>query len=79
MDGDDPVAAFLAVTGATEAQAVQMLEATNYSLQDAVELFFAAGGDLGGGAPTAAAAQGLDAAGPPPLVGDEEMARRLHE
>lgn len=47
---DEQVANFIAVTGATEVQAFQMLEATGHDLEHAVQLFFAAGGDVGSGA-----------------------------
>ena len=40
---DDLVANFVAVTGSDESQAISMLEATGYSLEEAVQLFFAAG------------------------------------
>lgn len=78
MDGaDDTVANFLVITGATEAQALQMLEATGYQLQDAVELFFAAGPDQVGNATTTAAAGTNRGADPIPIEDDEALARRL--
>lgn len=74
MDADDAVANLMAITGADEPQAVLMLEATGYSLQDAVDLFFAAGGDLGGGAAPAA-----PLAAPHEPEDDEALARRLDQ
>ncbi len=48
-DDGDLVANFLAITGcADDAAAVQWLEAANFSLEDAVNLYFAADGNLGG-------------------------------
>jgi hypothetical protein len=70
---DEALASFVAVTGASEAEAAQMLEATNGSLQEAVELFFAAGAGGGG-----AAAAGAPAAGAPG-EDDEALARRLQQ
>jgi hypothetical protein len=46
MNGsDDILASFMAVTGGTEENALQMLEATDFQLQDAIDLFFAVGGN----------------------------------
>lgn len=44
-DSDDILASFMAVTGGSEESAVQMLEATDFQLQDAIDLFFAVGGN----------------------------------
>jgi len=81
---DDDLANFVGITGATESQALQMLEATGFNLQEAVELFFAAGGDVGAAAPATAPAAAA-AAAPLPAdfmeepVDDEALARRLQK
>jgi hypothetical protein len=62
-NGGDVVANFMAVTGADDEVAIQMLEAANFNLEEAVQLFFAAEGNVGGGRSAAAAAGGVDAAG----------------
>ncbi|EFJ41718.1 hypothetical protein VOLCADRAFT_98325 [Volvox carteri f. nagariensis] len=46
--GGDLVANFMAITGADDGVAIQMLEAANFNLEDAVQLFFAAEGNVGG-------------------------------
>ncbi|KAG2448168.1 hypothetical protein HYH02_006753 [Chlamydomonas schloesseri] len=48
-DGGDLIANFLAITGADEGVAIQCLEAANFNLEEAVNLFFAADGHFGGG------------------------------
>lgn len=48
-DDGDLIANFLAITGADEGVAIQCLEAANFSLEEAVNLFFAADGNFGGG------------------------------
>jgi hypothetical protein len=48
---------FLSITGADEGVALNVLESTNWVLEDAVNLFFGTGGEgLGGGGPAPAAA-----------------------
>ena len=86
MSDDSLVAHFIAVTGSTEDQAIQMLEATNNDLEEAVGLYFAADmptepkkmGDGGGSLDHADASrvgQGVHS-----HEEDEEFARRLqHE
>jgi len=76
MEGDDLVANFMAITGAAEDQASQMLEATNFDLSAAVDLFFAAHGD----------AAGANLSAPPPhdaggalFNDDEALARQLQK
>lgn len=63
------LAEFCAVTQASKAQAIPILEACGYQLEAAIELFFAAG-------PT-------DIANPPPALhqpeDDEALARRLQQ
>ncbi|KAG2487936.1 hypothetical protein HYH03_013515 [Edaphochlamys debaryana] len=49
MADGDLVANFMAITGADDGVAIQMLEAANFVLEDAVNLFFAADGHIGGG------------------------------
>lgn len=71
MDPSEAVANFVAITGADEAAALSMLEATGYQLEAAVNLFFASG-DAGGA--------GSDVgAGLPGIQDDEALARRLQE
>jgi hypothetical protein len=74
---DDLVASFCGITGATESQALQTLEATGYNLQEAIELFFAAGGDLGSGPPAAAPPAAANFMEEP--EDDEALARRLQK
>lgn len=69
-DPSEAVANFVAITGADEAAALQMLQATGYQLEEAVNLFFATG-DAGG----AAAARSMQ----PEFEDDEALARRLQE
>jgi UBA-like domain len=76
---DDLVANFVGITGSTESQALQMLEATAFSLEEAIELFFAAGGDVGSGAPAAAAAAPLPTDFGKEHEDDEALARRLQK
>jgi hypothetical protein len=76
-DHDETLANFTAITGATESQALQMLEATGYSLEQAVELYFAAGGDVG--VSTGPAAPSLPAAFNAEPEDDEALARRLQK
>lgn len=45
---DDNVSQFCTVTGADVSKALQVLEATDFNVQDAIELFFASGEGLGG-------------------------------
>jgi UBA-like domain len=71
MSRSDDVSQFCAVTAATEAEAINMLEATNYDLQSAIELFFAAGTDVGSGS----AGPSI----PAPAPDDEALARQLQE
>lgn len=72
MNHDDLMASFVAVTGAPEAQALQMLESTGFDLEQAVGLFFAVG--EAGGAPAPAAAPSAAA-----HEDDEALARRLQQ
>lgn len=77
---DDDLANFVGITGATESQALQMLEATGFNLQEAIELFFAAGGDVGAAVPPAgAAAAPLSAEFMDEPEDDEALARRLQK
>ena len=78
-DQDDLVANFVGITGAGESQALQMLEATGFNLQEAVELFFAAGGDFGANPPAGGAAAGLPAELNGEPEDDEALARRLQK
>eukprot|EP00798_Chlamydomonas_sp_ICE-L_P008221 gene8221-1487_t len=58
-DRQDVLMNFLAITNADDAKALPILEASNWKLDDAVNLFFAAGeggGAMGGGAPSNPAA-----------------------
>ena len=71
MDPSEAVANFVAITGADEAAALSMLEATGYQLEAAVNLFFASG-DAGGGG-------GAAAGDMPAFEDDEALARRLHQ
>ncbi|KAL4431383.1 hypothetical protein ABPG75_006639 [Micractinium tetrahymenae] len=73
-DPSEAVANFVAITGADEATALQMLEATGYQLEGAVNLFFATG-EAGG----AGGAGGPGAAPLPAMEDDEALARRLQE
>ncbi len=64
---------FVGITGADEVTALQMLSTTDFQLEQAINLFFAAdqhgpGQSSGGSASAAAAAPALD---------DEELARQL--
>ena len=82
MEHDDLVASFVSITDASESQALQMLEATGFNLEEAIELFFAAGGDVGGaagGAPAAVPAP--TSAGPSAGFQEDDaaLARRLQE
>jgi hypothetical protein len=79
---DDLIATFVAVTGSTEDQATQMLQATNYELEEAVSLFYAAGMEGEEGTHAEAAAGGPSSARMPDLQEDEDdeaIARRLQE
>ena len=76
MENDENVANFVAITGASVAQALQMLEVTGFNLEQAIELHFAAGVDADAGG----------AGGAPPMLAppeepayesDEALARRL--
>lgn len=68
MDPEEAVANFVAITGADEAAALAMLEATGYNLEAAVNLHFASGGEAGGG--------DVDM---PAFEDDEALARRLQQ
>eukprot|EP00889_Picochlorum_renovo_P006467 jgi/Picre1/33497/NNA_008821.t1 len=59
---DQKVSQFCAVTGADVSKALQVLQATDFNLQDAIELFFASG-------------EGQD--GVPPVLREEERATQL--
>jgi hypothetical protein len=65
---------FMAITGLDDtAQAISVLEATNYNLEAAVNLHFATGEGMGdAGAPAQNASAG--AGDPPPLLDDEVRA-----
>lgn len=82
---DDLVASFIGITAASESQAIQMLEATGFNLEEAIELFFAAGGDMGGGAGGGPSASAPQQAAGDPFAGlgqhddDEALARRLQQ
>lgn len=52
---DETLQEFLAITGASDATARQMLDSCDWALQPAVELFFATSSDLPGGTDAAAA------------------------
>ncbi|GLC38061.1 hypothetical protein PLESTM_000679800 [Pleodorina starrii] len=56
--GGDLVAEFISITGSDDGTAIQMLEAANFNLEEAVQLFFAAEGHVGGGASSTGAAAG---------------------
>ena len=73
MDNSEAVANFMAITGADEAAALAILEATGFELEAALNLHFAGAGALEGGG------GGGGGAGLPPLEDDEAMARRLHQ
>ncbi|KXZ56917.1 hypothetical protein GPECTOR_1g827 [Gonium pectorale] len=78
--GEDVVANFMAITGADDGVAVQMLEAANFVLEDAVNLFFAAdaggaGGRGGGGAAGAGGAGSRGGSAPPADIMDEDGVR----
>lgn len=85
MADDSLVAHFMAVTGANEEQAVQMLEATNQDLEQAVGLFFAA--DMSGSGTTDRHVNDPRSSSGPTHIGkdggeeidDEALARRLQE
>ena len=78
-DHDDLVANFVGITGAAESQALQMLEATGFNLEEAIELFFAAGGDVGPGPSAGAAAPAFPAESNGQPEDDEALARRLQK
>jgi hypothetical protein len=79
MADQEVLANFLAITGASEAEALSLLEAAGFQLEEAVNLFFAAGDDFQGGAAfPLPPSQVL----PPPAAAfedDEALARRLQE
>ncbi|GFR40515.1 hypothetical protein Agub_g1084, partial [Astrephomene gubernaculifera] len=81
--GGDLVAEFMEITGADDGVAIQMLEAANFSLEEALGLFYAAEGDLVGGRAGGSAARGggsaaggASAAGGPMHTADDEDAVR---
>ncbi|GIL42641.1 hypothetical protein Vafri_589 [Volvox africanus] len=63
-NGGDVVANFMGITGADDAVAIQMLEAVNFDLEEAVQLFFASEGNVAGDHGPGAAAGGSASAGP---------------
>ncbi|GLI69181.1 hypothetical protein VaNZ11_013750 [Volvox africanus] len=63
-NGGDVVANFMAITGADDAVAIQMLEAVNFNLEEAVQLFFASEGNAGVDHGPGPAAGGSASAGP---------------
>jgi len=84
MENDETVANFVAITGASDSDAIQHLEATNFDISAAVELFFAAAG--GGGeqgdanqGPAAGGAGGAPSHPDSGFVDDESLARRLQK
>ena len=80
MDTDDAVVNFVAITGASDSQATQMLEATNFDLSAAIDLFFAAGDAAAGGAgPGPGPAGDAAPAGTAGFEDDEALAQRLQK
>lgn len=67
---DDKVSEFCTVTGADVPKAVQILQATDFNLQEAIELYFASGEGQKGG---------VAEAGGPPGMSDEALAKQMQE